>query len=672
MDFFEHQEKARRSTTLLLVYFCLAVVGIILATYALAAAILYFLDDGAAAPVGGAEPPLWNVGLFVFVAFATTLIVLLASAFKTAQLSGGGAVVARELGGRELDSNTTDFHERRLLNVVEEMAIASGIPVPAVYVLDKESSINAFAAGRTVSDAAIGVTRGCMSLLTRDELQGVVAHEFSHILNGDMRLNIRLMGVLFGILFLALMGEMILRFGVRGGLNSGRREGAGIALVLLVAGLGLLAIGYVGSFFAKLIKASVSRQREYLADASAVQFTRNPEGLAGALMKIGGLKSRSDISHPMAEDASHLFFGSSHRSRKLATHPPLRERIGRLLPHWDGTMGEADPSPVTAETDRSHTTASRLGDAVSGLAGANAETGKPRSVPPPLPPASGSDTRLSESEALESMRRVHPEQVALAESLLRGMPESWIDACHRAEGARAMVYAMLLAQDERLRHSELERLAARTQPEVFDKTVALFAEVREIHSRTKFALLDLCIPTLRHLSADEYRDFRCLTQDLVESDGVVDLFEFALLKVVHRHLDSHFERTGPPSIRYRYFHPLREELGVLLSTLATLSHPDDAEEVEAAFKAAANPLESAAGIAIPFMPPERCGLDRIDEALRRLELTSPVMKRDLLAAASRSVLADGTVSSREAELIRAIADALGCPVPPFVKAAPTS
>jgi len=660
MDFFEHQEQARRRTGLLIFYFCLAVAGIVLATYALAAFLFLVLGEDQGTAAGAAEPSLWNPGLFVATALGTGGVVFLASLFKTAQLSGGGSVVARELGGRELDLNTTDFHERRLLNVVEEMAIASGIPAPTVYVLDAEDSINAFAAGRSVSDAVVGVTRGCMTLLTRDELQGVVAHEFSHILNGDMKLNIRLMGVLFGILFLALMGEMILRFGVRGGFSSGRREGAGAALVLLVAGLGLLVIGWVGSFFAKLIKASVSRQREYLADASAVQFTRNPEGLAGALIKLGGLSSRSDVTHPMARDASHLFFGNAFRSRSLATHPPLTERIRRILPHWDGQVGPAELRPVTRQTDR-HRASELSAAGVSGLAPAASSLS-----------AHSAETPLSESEALESMRTVHPEQIALAGSLLLEMPNSWIESCHHANGAQAMVFAMLLAQDEALRTSELESLRqdGRTS-EVFERTIGLFGEIREVHSRVKFALVDLCIPTLRRLSLSEYREFRRRTQELIESDGQVDLFEFALLKVIHRHLDSHFERSPLAPIRHRDFRHLGEELGVLLSTLAAMSHPHDEDEIRAAFEAAASPLESAMGRAVPFLPAERCGLAEIDAALRKLEQASPVMKRDLLAAASRSVLADGAVSSREAELIRAVADALGCPIPPFVKAAPS-
>ena len=652
MDFFEHQEQARRKTGVLIFYFVLAVLGIIAATYALATGILLFVDDRGGAGVNA----FWRPEVLAWTGLGTAGIVFLASAFKTAQLSGGGAVIARELGGREIDLNTTDFHERRLLNVVEEMAIASGVPVPTVYVMDTESSINAFAAGKTTSDAVIGVTRGCMTLLTRDELQGVIAHEFSHILNGDMRLNIRLMGLLFGILFLALMGELVLRFGVRGGFNSGRKEGAGIALVMLVAGLGLLAIGYLGSFFGNLIKASVSRQREFLADASAVQFTRNPDGLGGALMKIGGLKSGSKVTAPMAKDASHLFFGSAFSSSLFATHPPLDVRVSRLLPHWKGEFSRSELPVITKQTDKNTSHLSAAPD--SSHLGISQISDDSKTI------------ALSESEAAESMRSVHPEQVALGQQIHEALPQEWLDACHSHDGARAMIFALLLGQDETLRNAELEILQKSCSKEIYDAVCNLFCEVGQLHSSIKFSLIDLAIPTLRRLSRKEYEAFRALTDQVIASDQQVDLFEFALLKVVKRHLDVYFNESPSPRIRYRKFNALAEETGILLSTLAALSHPGNESAMASAFDRGSSSITSSCGLAIAFQPPEKCGLEQIERALEKFNFAIPTMKRELLIAASRSVLADEMVSSNEAELIRAIADAIGCPIPPLVRTAP--
>ena len=263
------------------------------------------------------------------------------------------------MGGRLLHPQTTDLNERKILNVVEEMAIAAGTPVPPVYLLENEEGINAFAAGHAPNDAIIGVTRGCVQTLSRDELQGVIGHEFSHILNGDMRLNLRLMGVLFGILLIGLTGYILLRstsgYGYRVRVNS-RDDDRGRRNILPLIGLALYVIGYVGVFFANLIKAAVSRQREFLADASAVQFTRNPEGIAGALKKIGRLAG-SAMHEPRAAEASHMFFGNiggvGQLFGLLATHPPLVERIRRLDPSFDGDFSKvrldapaAEPTPI--------------------------------------------------------------------------------------------------------------------------------------------------------------------------------------------------------------------------------------------------------------------------------------------------------------------------------------
>lgn len=302
MDFFERQEKAHRNTKLLVVYFVIGVALLIAAVYV--ASLLIFAGAGSRHNYyNGEQIPfaLWNPKLFFAVAIGTLAVVAIGSISKTAELAQGGSAVAEMLGGRLVNSNTIDPDERKLLNVVEEMALASGIPVPQVYVLDQEPGINAFAAGHSTSDAVVTVTRGCMKLLTRDELQGVIGHEFSHILNGDMRLNIRLMGTIFGILCLAVIGRVLLQ--MRSGSSRDRNP-------LPLLGLVLLAFGWIGVIFGRLIQAAVSRQREFLADASSVQFTRNPAGITGALKKIGGLSYGSKLQAAHADEASHMFFGT--------------------------------------------------------------------------------------------------------------------------------------------------------------------------------------------------------------------------------------------------------------------------------------------------------------------------------------------------------------------------
>ncbi|MDF1812530.1 MAG: M48 family metallopeptidase [Verrucomicrobiales bacterium] len=653
MDFFEHQEKARKNSGILIFYFFLAVAGIILAVYALVTGLSFFVESKSSATPGSLE--IWRPDLFALTAMGTGTVIFLASAYKTMQLSGGGKVVAMELGGRVLDVHTTDFHERRLLNIVEEMAIASGVPVPDVYVMDSEDSINAFAAGKTTSDAVIGVTRGCMKMLTRDELQGVIAHEFSHILNGDMRLNMRLIGMLFGILFLTLIGEMIMRstFYTR---SSRDRDSGGGVIAILIAGIGLMIIGYIGMFFANLIKASISRQREFLADASAVQFTRNPDGIAGALKKIGALSEGSSITHPMARDASHLFFGSAFRQNAFATHPPLQIRIKRLLPHWNGDFGSAKLAPITERSEPS----------------GSQQTKKPGGILFPTMLAGGNlaEMHLSESEAAESMRSVHVEQVSLGKGILKDMPEHWAEAVYSEPGAQAVIFALLLAQDEQLRDEELSHIRKQIDQLTYKQVVLLHSELSHLHSAVKLALIDLCIPAMRRLSPAEYERFRKIVNGLVASDRMVDLFEFTLQKVVSRHLDTYFHVTRPPRIRYRNIGQLTTEAAVLISTLSAFSNPENEKQIRSSFKKGSDHIRALTGRSLEFQSAENCSLDAIREAIHRFEESTPIIKRELLLAASKAVLADGKISSNEAELIRAIADAMGCAIPPFVRTAP--
>ena len=351
MDFFEAEERARRRTGWLIALFSLAVCGTVLAVYVAAKVAMYFAwrrsPDALALQ-------FWEPDLFWKVAGATVLLIAAASVYKTRAVSASADALALGLGGRLLDPNTRDPYERRLLNVVEEMAIASGVPVPAVHLLPAEPGINAFAVGLDPSRSSIAVTDGCLKMLSRDELQGVVAHEFSHLLNGDARINLRLLGLVHGILMIGLLGSTILRTVGRSG-DSGRRRKfnlGGVSAILFV-GASLYLIGSIGVFFTRLIKAAVSRQRELLADASGVQFTRDAAGLAGALKKIGGLDQGSRLLAPRAEEASHFYFseGMSRLTSLMSTHPPLLERIRLLDPQFAGELAGGELAPVAPEDE---------------------------------------------------------------------------------------------------------------------------------------------------------------------------------------------------------------------------------------------------------------------------------------------------------------------------------
>ena len=453
---------------------------------------------------------LWDPGLFAVVALGTLTLVGGGSLYRIASLSGGGHTVAELLGGRPLTPQTSDPDERKILNVVEEMAIASGTPVPPVYLMEDEDGINAFAAGYTPGDAVIGVTRGCIRNLTRDELQGVIAHEFSHILNGDMRLNIRLIGVLYGILLISIAGWIIFR-STSGGVristrrdDDDRRGGNPWPLV----GLALYVLGYVGVFFGNLIKAAVSRQREYLADASAVQFTRNPDGIATALKKIGALSEGSKVQSAEAAETSHLFFGDAigHMFSPFATHPPLADRIRRIDPSFDG-----DFSKVKLTTGP---TVSRASDAGVTLRA--------------QPGASKGSFRFNPAEVLAHVGRVDPQQLAYASALLASYPPSLKDRAYEPFGARAIVFALLVDRDNaEIRDGQRRWLAQYTEPGIVQEVEAVLPEVLRLAPESRLPLVAMIVPALRRLSHEQFDRFDADVRALVQADNQVSLYEYA-------------------------------------------------------------------------------------------------------------------------------------------------
>jgi Zn-dependent protease with chaperone function len=617
MDFFDRQQRAQTRTKWLIAYFLLAVLGIIFSLQIVFALVF--------------EMPLADPDLFLTVSVGVVALVAIGSLAKMAELAKGGRAVAAMLGGQPVDMNTSDPAEQRLMNVVEEMSIASGVPVPEVYLLE-DPAINAFAAGHGPGDTVIGVTRGCVERLDRDELQGVVAHEFSHILHGDMRLNIRLIGVLNGILLLALIGGFVLRMGVyapRSGESSDGKNKSGGFFVFLAVGLSLYIIGWIGVFFGRLIKAAVSRQREFLADASAVQYTRNPEGLAGALAKIAKFSSR--IENPRAEEASHMFFGNGVGDSwlaLLATHPPIEERIGEICPGFDIAAAKAR-APVVP-------------------------SGKKPDAPKPGLCVGG---RLAEA-LLPGQPRV-----AEAAALLAGIPEFSKSASRELHGACALVYSLLLSDDPDMRERELRLLQA--DDGMRAEILSHFARRSDLDSAQKIGLVDIAIPTLRHLSPGQYRTFRDNVRQLVESDGQIGLFEYTLQKILLRHLDLSFSNATGPTVQFRSAVPLLPEIGVLLSAIATMDDGPSAVRDEA-FRA---------GVAELLVKPSSFPLERsdvvdlaaFDAALDKIALASPDVKRTVLTACGATVMSDGSVNDAQVEFLRAVSDTLDCPVPPFVK-----
>ena len=657
MDFFEQQARAHRKTKWLVLYFVAAVALLIVAIYFIA--LIVFAGVQAKTHhgyynYGVAQVPfsLWNPKVFFGATVGVLAVIFLGSAYKTNELAAGGSAVATLMGGRLVNQTTTDANERKLLNVVEEMSIASGVPMPQVYVLENERGINAFAAGHTTGDAAIGVTRGCIEMLSRDELQGVIGHEFSHVLNGDMKLNLRLIGIIFGLLCIATVGRILLN--VRSG-NSRDRN------ALPLFGLALVIIGAIGVFFGRLIQAAVSRQREFLADASSVQFTRNPGGLSGALQKIGRYSYGSKLESEHAPDMCHMFFGNGLGDAlfgAFATHPPIPERIHAIDPAWDGkfpplkpelaetvkhaALGELRPSPVP-EILRN------VGTALTGAAALeDAER-------PPV---------IRSATVLPSLGNPSPLHLKYAEQLRDSLPENLRAAARDPLAATALIYALLLDADEKLRVEQLAEIGQRTAAAIAEQTAALYPEVSAVAQRARLPLVNLAIGALRNLTAEQFRQFKETLEWLVGSDGKIELFEFVLQKIILRHLASKFGDGHPATVQFYTLRPLVPDCAVVLSALAHVGSADG-QEIRQAFAAGMPFLRAPADVPLALLPRASCGVNEIDAALNRLALAVPIIKKNLLEACTRVVGADGVILEAEAELLRAVADTLDCPMPPL-------
>lgn len=649
MNFFQAQENARKRTQLLVGLFAAAVLAIIGTLYALAHI-----------TVGPGLGRSINPILFLSVAAGVLLLVGFGSAYRTIQLRRGGPAVAELLGGRRVAPDTTDPAERRLVNVVEEMAIASGTPVPAIYILDDEPGLNAFAAGHSIDDAAVAVTRGTLDRMTRDELQGVIAHEFSHILNGDMRLNIRLMGLLFGILLIAVIGRGLMRVGA--GSSRNRRNGRGDARIAVI-GLVLFIVGYIGVFFGRLIQAAISRQREFLADAAAVQFTRNPAGIANALKKIGGIPNGARLSSAHAVEASHLFFASTGRfslTSLLATHPPLPERIRRIDPSFDGSFEISPPRaergavPKAADPmtlGRAGTEAPRTAETRHRVAGTSAGMGA-----------------IGAAALLSSVGTPTAHHVAYAARLIDELPAELLRAARRADDAPALLFALLQARAGTAAKLTADPIRGFGGEEILARTQELVSQVRDQDAAARLVLLELALPTIRTLPEEKARALTAAVQAVIRADNKIDLFEYAVYRGLLRKLDRSAAPTAATTVHS--LKPLRAELEIVLSALA---HAGTANEIaaEAAFTAATKGLpEAVRGIRLQRR--STTTVAAVDRALSRLATAAPGVRQRILEACVQVITDDGVIRPGEAELLRAIGSALDCPVPPLLPQAVAS
>jgi len=651
--FFQRQAHARRNTGLLIVLFLTAVTLITLAVCLVG--YLVTRSQTSALPFH-----YWLTSSHgLTTALAVVLLIGVGSLVRWADLAGGGSRVAKMVGARPIEPDTNDPEERKLRNIVEEMAIASGVPVPDLYVMDNETSINAFVAGYTPGEAVMVVTHGALTHLTRDELQGVVGHEFSHILNGDMRINVRLIALLAGILMLGQIGQFLLRAGFYSGGRSRNRDGRAQAAMGLI-GLALMIIGYVGVFFGRLIQAAVSRQREMLADASSVQFTRNPEGIGSALFKIGMKGGYLDTtSH--ASDMNHMCFGESARmkfSTLLASHPPINKRINAIQPgmlaRLRSRLRDTEPSQKQRQNTARPAGKAGLNDLVNQVVA----PARGRGSSSPVRSSLASNTPQPAEKLSTRVGTVSAQSEAFAVQLLEQLPSTFRNLLYTRAGAIQLCYALLIFD---LSPSiQKQRLALLTdhpllgaQPDLLNKMLPALARLGET---ARFPVLELAMPALRKLDPDERDALLENVQKLVAADNRVSLFELALTTFLNRHLGLGAEQAVP--VKYRNYRQVMPALRRLLSLFARAGTdtPEDADKLylEAMAGFGTGQEESRAG---------KVSMRELREALEILNRLSPLLKPAVIDACGYCVTHDGKVDVREYELMRLVADQLDCPMP---------
>ncbi|ELA9712637.1 TPA: M48 family metallopeptidase [Vibrio parahaemolyticus] len=613
MDFFHHQDTARQRTGLLVMLFTLAVLAITGLVSVISIGI-YFYFTG--------EPfTTQSIISYCLLSFVGVLLVVSISSFiRLSELNAnGGRGVAESIGGKLISTDTSNAKHRQLLNVVEEMSIASGIPVPPVYVMAEEHGINAFAAGMSIDDAVIGVTQGALDAFSRDELQGVIAHEFSHILNGDMRLNTRLIGALFGITCIAHFGHLILdnSNSTRHVSRSSSDSNKGFAVIILIA-IVCLVLGWLGTLFGNMIKAAISRQREFLADASAVQFTRNDQGIAGALKKIGSNVQGSTLNTKASDEMSHMMFGQSKLSGfsgLFATHPPLDERIRRIEPNWDGSYAQHSHAQNTAFDN----------EQVSGFAVGGGS------------PASQS---TSPSEQLSET----------GQQLISQLPPELVDIAREPYSARFIAFALIFDD------SDIQREMIKSYVPLASQSTLIPWLDYDLPLHLRFPLLELALPALKSLSEAQKISLCKVLRELSETDNQYSLAEWCVINLLEKQLLASFGFIK----QHKTLKQLEESVFWLLRELAWVSH-SQADKAQRAYHCALAHL----GFPEVKLEPANSNWHLSRAALELLLQLKPKDRRMFVKACRIAIESDGEITVAEGELYRVIACFLEVPEPPL-------
>jgi Zn-dependent protease with chaperone function len=638
MNFFAQQEAARKRTFRLVLIYVIAIAVIVAALDIVFATAMIFM---AVEPQYGMNPLLWithNQASVLLASLGIIAFIGIASLYRIISTKGGGGSVARSMGGTRVIEDVRDPAVRQLVNVVEEMAIASGLPVPEIYVLENESGINAFAAGFDSSDAAIAVTRGALDAFNRQELQGVIGHEFSHILNGDMRLNMRLLGPLFGIMLISMMGRIILR-GMGRTRTRSSKEGAGGMMVILLLGAGLTVIGYIGYLAGQMIKAAVSRQREYLADSSAVQFTRNPEGITGALKKIAAWQYGSQIINDGSEEISHMLFANGFRKQAssfLATHPPLQERITRL----GSTFSNSDLAKLAVKMGAVTGNSVHLNEAVAGFS---------------------AGTQVYERES-QAPGQLHSDSPELAGSIISGVPVDLYEAAHDTVEVRPVVIALLLDPDDSVREQQLVMIDRQENEITSAHVMQYWQQVSRLTTELHLPLLELAFPAVRRLTWQQQSKLLRLVDGLITINNAINSFEYLLSRLLLQSLqESQYPRRRVQTSRRRKLYHYQYELGIVFSVLADFGHASHDIAVQA-YAAGLYHVSSQQDWPVFHVPDN--WPTAMDDALRRLDTLRPFVKEELIESLKVTADYDTQSTSSELELLRVIAGLMHIPMPP--------
>ena len=647
MNFFEQQDIARRNSRVLLLFFLAAVVLLIVLTNAAVAAFLWFGQDYNiySGSRGGLQGFLsyFSWARFGTVGLAVTATVALVTMVKWISLSSGGKVVAESMGGTRILPGSTDRAERRCLNVVEEMALAANMPVPPVYVMNGERGINAFAAGVTPADAVVAVTRGTIDHLKRHELQGVIAHEFSHILNGDMRLNTHLAAMLKGITFIGDVGHILLRSSNRARTGLSARKNNGAAMLPML-GLALWLLGLVGAATAGFIKAAISRQKEYLADASAVQYTRSADGIADALKVIGGYIPGTLVHAARAAEMSHIFFGEiEHRLWNVfATHPPLTKRIQRVDPSWNGEFIQRKVEHY--EHRPAHPNAAAevgVGRAAIVAAAFAATAAQQEQIEPP---------------SIDSDFGPSPEELEAETARREEIPVVFVRHAHEPLGAHALIYSLLISEVEAERQAQMAIIDEAGITGLNELVHTLSPGVRALGAPRRLPLLEMCLPALKSMSLAQYRQFKRTLMGLIRADARTQLHEWCLYQLVRHYLDPEFIQVKPSRPRYARLQKVAYHLRVVLSVLAH----EGSGEAASVFRLGADELGFTS---MAILPPEQCSVAAFSKAVNELANCYPLLKPRVLKAMALAAGSDGQLSPVEREIIASMAAVMDCPQP---------